>query len=107
MLASFRKFRTADFVNLLLELDAVEGFDPEVRENLDAMFELAVDAGKEAALLVVSSFKGCRVGDSPMRGDRLTGPHRTLLGGSLVADREDKIEARAVARGELVPALGP
>src|SRR3981189_987756 len=41
----------------------------------------------------------------PVRADRLSGPHRTLLGRCLVADRKKKIEAGAVRRGELVPAL--
>ena len=41
-----------------------------------------------------------------MRGDRLAGPHGTWLGRGLVADREHEIEARAIGRGELVPAFG-
>ena len=96
----------ADFLNALLERKAIEAVRfGKTRENLDAIFQLAVNAEKEAALLVVGSFEGSGIGDSPMRCDRLAGPHRTLLGRGLVADRENKIEARAVGRGELVPTL--
>jgi hypothetical protein len=42
----------------LLKCKAVEGVDPKTRENLDAIFELAVDAEKEATLLVDGSFEG-------------------------------------------------
>ena len=50
---------------------------------------------------------GCRgIGNAPMRGHRLAGPHRTCLGRRVVADREDEIERRGVGPGELGPALG-
>ena len=40
-----------------------------------------------------------------MRGDRLARPNRTLLGGRLIADRENEVEARTVRRREFVPTL--
>jgi hypothetical protein len=102
---SIWKFDSTDFLNVLLESKAVERIDPKTRENLDTIFELAVNAVKEATLLVDGSFEGSRIGDSPVRADRLPGPHRALLGRRLVADHKNKIEARAVRRGELVPTL--
>jgi hypothetical protein len=106
VLLSVWKFCVSDFLNLLLESKTVERVDPQVRENPDAILELAINSEKEPAFLIVSSFKRRRIGDSPMRGDRLARPHRTLLGCRLVANREDEIDARVVGGGELVPALG-
>jgi hypothetical protein len=106
LIASFRKFCAADFLNVLLERKSVDRIYSQVRENLDAILKLEVDAEKEATLLAVGSFKRRGVSDSPMRGYRLTRPHRTLLGRRLVADGENEIDTRAVGGGELVPALG-
>jgi hypothetical protein len=66
LLASFRKFGSTDFLDALLERKAIECLDSQTRENLDAIFQLAVDAEKEAPLLVASSFKGRGIGNSPM-----------------------------------------
>src|SRR5271169_2447536 len=85
-LVSIRNFDSADFLYALLECETVERLEVQAGENLDTIFQLTVDAEKEAALLVISSLKGGGIGDSPMRRDRPRQPKRALLGGRLIAD---------------------
>jgi hypothetical protein len=100
-----RKFDVTDFLNLPLQSETVERIDPEARENLDAIFQLAANSKKEPALLLDGSFEGGRIRHSPMRTNRLPGPHGTLLSRCLVAYRKNKIEVRAVGHSEFIPAL--
>src|SRR5208337_5145744 len=104
-LTAFRKFDLADFLNPLLESETVERLDSQARENLDAIFQLAIDTEKEATLLIVGADEGRRIGDSPVRGDWLARPKWALLGGGLIADGENEVERNAIRRGEFVPAF--
>jgi hypothetical protein len=47
LIASFRKFCAADFLNVLLERKSVDRIYSQVRENLDAILKLEVDAEKK------------------------------------------------------------
>lgn len=51
------------------------------------------------------SFYRCRVGDSPMSGDRLSGPIGAYFVRGIVADREHKIDDGRTGGGKLVPGL--
>ena len=62
---------------------------------------------KGVALLRFRSADGNRIGHTPMRRHRLSPPVWTLLGGRLIADRKDEIEARRVRPRKFVPALAP
>src|SRR5580704_2880830 len=106
-LAALRKFDLADFLDPLLESETVERFDSQARENLDAIFQLAIDTEKEATLLIVGADEGRRIGDSPVRGDWLARPKWALLGSGLIADGENEVERNAIRRGEFVPAFRP
>jgi len=101
----FGKFDFSDFSDSLPESETVERLDPQAGEDLDSILKFPVDTEKEAPLRIVASFKGRGVGDSPVRGDWLTGPDWALLGSRLIADSENEIEAGAIRRGELVPAF--
>src|SRR5208283_2655581 len=103
--AAFRKSDFADFPDPLLKRETVERLESQARENLDAIFQLAVNAEKEAPLLVVIPFEGRGIGYSPMRCDRLSRPKWALLGGGLIADGENEVERNAIRRGEFIPAF--
>ena len=70
----FGKFDFPDFLDSLPESETVERLDSQARENLYAIFQLAVNAEKEAALFLVPARKRRRVGRAPVRGDRLSRP---------------------------------
>src|SRR5580658_3911345 len=86
LLGFVRKFDSTDLRHALPKCKAVERLDSQTHENLYAIFQLAVDAEKEATLRVFLPFIGCGISDSPMRADRLARPNRTLLCDCLVAD---------------------
>src|SRR6516164_3965342 len=55
--------------------------------------------------LILSTFYVSRVGNAPMRRDRIARPDRTDLTSRLIADSEDKIHDRHTGAGEFHPTL--
>ena len=56
------------------EREAVERVDTQTGENLDAIFQLAIDSKEESVGRFLGALKGGGIGHSPMRGDRLPWP---------------------------------
>ena len=88
-----------------LQRQAVECFDRQGAEQLHARFDRVVDVGEDLAPLRIRAFGGGGIGKAPMRGDRLARPDRAHLAGGVVADGDDEIHLRRIARREVVPAL--
>ena len=55
--------------------------------------------------LLFGSGDGCGIGNPPVRGHRLAGPHGADFIRGVVADREDEVDLGGVRPAELIPAL--
>jgi hypothetical protein len=98
-----RAFAAADLLQLRGQHQPVELHHRQSQEQFDAAFEHAIGILESERDFGVRAGRGRRIGNAPMRGDRLAGPQGTGFAGGAVADGKNKIEFRRAGRGELAP----
>ncbi|VVD30867.1 protein of unknown function (plasmid) [Paraburkholderia dioscoreae] len=104
-LLSFFAQRRTDALHFLLDCDAVQLFEWQIREELDALPHLNIGLQECLALVVVRAFGRRRVGHAPVCFRRVTGPNRAYLAGCVVANRKNEVDLRCAVFSEFVPAL--
>src|SRR6478736_5593305 len=98
-------FGLADFIKLLLDRYAIQTPDWKIRKQFDPALQDQERIPEGRCYLGFAPFGGSGIGNTPVCGDRLTGPTRADLVGGGVADRKDEIQARRVRPCEFIPAL--
>ena len=93
-----------DLVEFLLEREIVEAGKRQAQKQADSAIEQEESFAK-GALISLCSLNGGGIGNAPMRGHRLAGPHRADFLRRVVADREDEIELGRPGLSKLLPAL--
>ena len=83
----------------------VELVDRERDEQLDPVLEHHVCVAERASLLGFRPLHSGRIRHTPMRRDRIAGPHRADFTSDLVADRKDEIHDRRTGPREFIPAF--
>src|SRR5260221_7811058 len=87
-----RVVEAADFFQLRLQREPVETADRQGNKNADALMQHSVGILECESDFGWRAFGFGRVGDSPMRGHRLGGPHRARFAHRIVTNRKNKIE---------------
>src|SRR5947207_2862906 len=87
---------TLSSIGAALQGQAIELVDRRCGEKLNARFELPAGVAKRLSAVLFAALDGGRVGNAPMRGDRIARPKRANFAGGLVADGEDKIHPGCV-----------
>ncbi len=92
-------------VELSLKGQRIKGVNGQAREQTETGVESAESKIEGALLLFHGSFSERGILDAPVRGHRLTGPHRADLLCSAIAHGEHEIELLGAQLRELVPTL--
>src|SRR5215468_9961544 len=100
-----RDYAAADLLDAALDRQAAELVDRQRDEQLDAVFENNAGIAEGAPLLGFRAAHGGGIGDAPMRGHRIAGPHRAQFARRLVANRDHKIHYRGAGPAEFIPAF--
>jgi hypothetical protein len=80
-----------DFVDFSFHRKAIEGFEPQAGEALDASFERLKGITDGPVLIGFRTLDSSGVRHAPVGGDRFAGPDRAYFAGGLIADGEDEI----------------
>ena len=96
---------TADMVDFFLDGELVESREGKAEEQADPAVQDKEGVAKSAVDLLWAASDGSGIGDTPMRGDGLSGPNGADFLSGIVADGKDKVHRRSAGLGELTPAL--
>src|ERR1700730_7465539 len=92
-------------IQLLLERESIERRHRQREKKIDSAVENKKCIAESSVDFGGASLDSRWVGDSPVRGHRLSRPQRTGLLGSLIADGKDEVHFWRAGAREFVPTL--